>query len=277
MNNHRRYRITTLLVTIMCLLFSMSTMALAAGPGKVDKNSLGSINIKFVDTDEKPITGGNIEIFYIASVVEDADGNDAYELTDDFKGLTIDYTDLGSSEFIANAETIIDANELVGMSKDVDADGFAYFGELPVGMYLITQPKANDGWYAINSYIVTIPLENSGQWMYDITSVPKMEPYCEKDTSGITTPPVTPTPDVTPSVTPSVTPVPSSTPTPVPTVTNTPTPTPVSTSGSTGISTDVEGGGIPQTGKLNWPIPVLSFLGITLILTGWAVKKCGKR
>ena len=127
--------------------------------------------------------------------------------------------------------------------------------------------------------------------MYDLDSIPKMEPYCEATNSGtveptpIVTPPVDPDPTVTPVVTPVVTPTPvpgdTSTPTPIP------TPTPAST--SSGTTTSVDSGMVvppstsvppeklPQTGKLNWPIPVLAFVGIALILTGWSIKKVGRR
>ena len=134
MNNRKAYRMTTFIVTVLCLLFSMSTIALAAGPGKIDKNAKGSLNIKFVDTDEKPITGGNVEVFYIASIVEDSDGNDVYELTSDFSSLTIDYSDLGSKSFISNAFAIVEANGLEGITKDIDANCFSLFDDLAVGV-----------------------------------------------------------------------------------------------------------------------------------------------
>ena len=70
MNKRLRTRIFILITTIVCLLFSMSTIAFAAGPGPIDKNAKGSLNIKFADTDEEPITGGKVEVFYTAFVIE---------------------------------------------------------------------------------------------------------------------------------------------------------------------------------------------------------------
>lgn len=216
-----RYRLTVLMTTIMCLLFFMSTMVFAAEPGKVDKSQAGSLNIKFVDTDAKPITGGNIEIFYVASIEDDSDGNDTYVLNKGFSELVIDYNDFGSAEFALEAFNATKKNGLTGTIKDVDSNGHSYFDNLPVGMYLITQPKANEGYYAINPYIATIPFNDNGQWIYDIDSIPKMEPYCEEITPEPTAS-ITPTETTTPTVIVTVTPEVTVTTTPEVPITTTP-------------------------------------------------------
>jgi uncharacterized membrane protein len=33
---------------------------------------------------------------------------------------------------------------------------------------------------------------------------------------------------------------------------------------------------LPQTGQLNWPVPVLAFAGLTLVLLGAALRRSGK-
>ncbi|XJZ57410.1 LPXTG cell wall anchor domain-containing protein [Lactobacillus delbrueckii subsp. bulgaricus] len=34
---------------------------------------------------------------------------------------------------------------------------------------------------------------------------------------------------------------------------------------------------LPQTGQLNWPIPLLALAGLTLFIWGWAEQKKGER
>ena len=59
--------------------------------------------------------------------------------------------------------------------------------------------------------------------------------------------------------TPKMSPVTAVTPTPPPAPTPTPTPT------------------LPQTGQLNWPIPVLVICGLVLCTVGWALRRSGKK
>lgn len=293
-NRFKTSRISIVVSMMICLLFFMSTMALAAGPGKVDQTAKGSFSIKFLDSDAKPITGGNVEIFHIASIATDASGNDTYVLEKDFIGLTIDFDNIGSPELADKAETIVNSESLSGITKAINDSGIAYFDNLELGMYLITQPVAIDGWYKMSSYIATVPYNDGDKWIYDVSSIPKMELELVEVPVTTTTPettvpvtpevPVTVTPETTVSVTvtpevpvTTVTPEPTvpgvSTPSPTPTIPSTSTPTPTPTPSSSMVGGGGTGTRIPQTGKLNWPIPVLSFIGAALVLTGWSIKK----
>lgn len=120
------------------------------------------------------------------------------------------------------------------------------------------------------------------------------------------TPKPTPTPAVAPTPTPTSTPTPMPTLTPAPTHTPTPMPTPSLTpdqpdspgpddwsggdggqdvsdtpqtsetidSGRTENTAESEQAGLPQTGTLSWPVPVLACGGMLLFLAGWI---CSRR
>lgn len=72
-------------------------------------------------------------------------------------------------------------------------------------------------------------------------------------------------------------PSPQPTESPVPTATPAPTPTASPTPATLWWHIPYGSGGLPQTGQLNWPVPVLAALGAALIATGLAVQSRGKR
>lgn len=76
----------------------------------------------------------------------------------------------------------------------------------------------------------------------------------------------TPTPTPSPTPTPTPTPTGSVSPTPTPTVSPSPTPTPTVSPSPTPTNTPVPT--LPQTGQLWWPVPVLVWMGLVLIILG---------
>ena len=274
----------------LCLLLIVNLQVFAeTWPGKIDKTAHGSILVRFVDADNKPITGGNVELYKVAGVADDSQGNDVYVPESDFCKSGLDYTRLMDAEFASEAGQFASAHGISGEICEVDPNGQAKYEDLEVGIYLITQPIANDGWYAIDPYVVTLPLNEQGIWNYNVDSLPKMEPLA---------PILSPTPTLTPSSTPSATPSSSPTPSPSATQSSSPTPslspipsdpistltpTPYTEEGSTVTSTPsptptptdslTEGDKVrlPQTGQLNWPIPVLAFAGLLLFIIGFGI------
>ena len=252
-----------------CLLFMLSIQVLAADPGRIDLNARGSITVQLVDADHRPVTGGKVALLQIATVV-DQGGNDQYAWLPAFSSSGLDLDDLLNDGFASDVASYASAQGLTGDVRDVGSDGRVVYADLPVGIYLVTQPEADPMWYPFQPYLVTLPLNQNDVWVYEVDSLPKMEPL---QPVPPTPTPVPPTP--TPGGKPTPTPTPTCTPTPTPGGSPSPTVTPTPTGNPGG---DTSGGHrLPQTGQLNWPIPVLAFFGLLQVIIGLAIRQSGKR
>lgn len=107
--------------------------------------------------------------------------------------------------------------------------GKAVFADLPVALYLVTQKETSRGYYPINPFLIVMPQSEGGKYIYDQTAEPKVT---------LDPRPTEPTP---------------------------PTP-PAETEGQT--DTPSEESELPQTGQLNWPVPVMAVLGLSLLVLG---------
>lgn len=109
------------------------------------------------------------------------------------------------------------------VTKTVNDSGIAVFGDLKAGLYLIVQKQAAEGYDAIQPFLVTVPIMENGQYVYDVDAHPKVGTASRKTTQ---TPP-----------------------------------------------TQEVLSALPQTGQLNWPVPVLAVTGAVLVAAGVVLKK----
>lgn len=194
-------------------------------------------------------------------------------------------------------------------------NGHAVFSSLDPGVYLVIVTQQPKGYEIMSPFLVTVPkLDKDGHMNYSVTVEPKIEPSprptpsatpgpTSPPTPGPTNPPPVRTPEPTnpppgPTDPPPATPAPSTTPappaTPAPTdpppqptepprITNRPSPTPTPDQAVLGMrrrrgwEKGVLGRRrLPQTGTLQWPIPVLAGTGILLFFIGW-MRRYGKK
>ena len=111
-------------------------------------------------------------------------------------------------------------------------EGAAVFTGLEPGLYVVTQTEPSDGFFPIQTFLLSLPRWTEDGYVYDLTAAPKvpLEPE-PTEPSEPTAPTVPPKPGTT----------------------------------------------LPQTGQLNWPVPVLAILGLTLFGTGWFLCFCYRR
>ena len=140
----------------------------------------------------------------------------------------------------------------------VDNDGNAVFEGLELGLYLIVQTEASAGYKAVNPSWF-LPMAEDGQWVYDVDASLKVGAYTPEtghaghaqhpaspDYPDMPTPPDNPdNPDASMSR-----PPPADTGYPVAGIQTRPGP--------------ANPRGLPQTGQLNWPVPVMAVSGVVL-------------
>lgn len=175
-------RIVSLLLALM-LLGAVSMTALAHEVP--DYNQPGSISITMTYKD-KAVSGGTLTLYRVADVDSD-DGNFFFTYTEDFAECEIPVTELSSSEISTALAKIAKDKKLKGVTQTLDKNGQTTFSDLEIGLYLLVQEKAAAGYKKINPFLVSVPYNEDGHYIYDVDTAPKNLPGPE------TQPPTTPT------------------------------------------------------------------------------------
>jgi len=197
-----------------------------------DMNRKGTITVDMV-YDGKAVTGGSLTAYRVGRIQED-NGSYRFVKTDAMKELKDDYDDIGSPKLAKNVAAFVRANGVAAYMTAENTGGKAVFNDVEPGLYLIEQTLASDGYEPINPFLITIPMNENGQYKYTVTAEGKFQ----------------------------LTQLPTPTPTPSDRPTPPPRPTP-----PWHFRTK-----LPQTGQLNWPIPVLTLVGLGIFTTGWVLR-----
>ena len=239
-----RHRLAAVLLA-MCLVVCCALPAFATSASLVS-GRLGSLHVRLYDThNDVPLRGGELTLYQVASVKR-TNGNLYFDYTGDFTGCDVVLGDLSDSTLADQLAKYLPTVPAVAAQQNVDEEGYADFTKLPQGLYLVMQTEASHGYEAIKPFLVSIPLPDGDSWIYDVDATPKV---------GATIPETPDTPDtpVEPE-TPDIPEQPDSPDTPV----------------SPGTPDKPV---LPQTGQLNWPVPVLAVSGVLLFAAGWVLNK----
>ena len=271
-------RTTAYLLTLLLALF-LTTAVGAAEP--LDPDRRGEIQITLKDH-HGIVTGGAFTIWQVGELRLDG-GVYHYVVTDAFSGSHLTLEKLTDPELPGKFLSWAKRKDFPGQTEEVDREGSVTFQDLDLGVYLVSQTRRSPGYYAAPAFLVTVPFETEDGIVYRVDASPKLElesrpskpdptpkPSSEplpkpspKPTEGPETRPPRPdvpeTPPVGPETIPPVTAPPKPVaPEPVPTQDITPPDSPSVPH-------------IPQTGQLNWPVPVLTVGGLTLFTLGWVL------
>lgn len=154
-------------ILVLCC-FTTSTHA--AYFNEIDFDALGTISLSF---DEK-INSGEFTLYQVGTL--DKDGNSlGFNYTEDFQNDEMSLDNL-KAEGLVEYLTQLASHSNKGMRANCD-QGRVEWKDLDLGLYLVVQSKQADGYYMIDPFLVSLPLENeiNKEWMYDIDASPKME------------------------------------------------------------------------------------------------------
>lgn len=243
----------------------------------VDLSRTGSIKVSLYDSEtSEAVGGGTLTLYRVAKVKKD-NANLSFEYTNGFEDCGVELGDLSEGELASQlAEKIAATAE--STTVEISSLGVAEFGDLEVGLYLVVQTTAAENYNVINPFLVSVPIQENGSYVYDVDALPKVGTAAKKTPEPPDKPDTPDTPD-TPDKPEEETP-------------NTPAaPGPDNPDGwvlgahgeKIYPNPDNPNGyvmgahGLPQTGQLNWPIPVLAATGVVLVAAGIKLKKENRR
>ena len=279
------------LLLMLCLLAAGTLPALATSANirLVDASgnpATGTIRVALYDSaKDKALSGGQLTLYRVAEVKR-KNGDLSFEYCGDFYGCGIALGDLTDSTL---ADQLLEymPQGARGTTKTVGADGNAAFEDLELGLYLIVQSKASNGYAPIKPFLVSLPMAENGKWNYEVDASPKVGGYTPVNPDTPPTPP-TPVPDKpgTPDqpTNPDTPKNPDGPDSPVspgspdsPVAPGNPdNPVAPGNPDNPALAGHPDGAvmsGLPQTGQLNWPVPVLAVSGVLLFAAGWVLNK----
>lgn len=258
---------------LLCLLLPVFQKA-----DRVDAADASNITIQMHDLKTGvAIKGGSLVVYQVAK--KDSAGK--FQYTSQFSSVTKSISSLSqdqimTADFANTLASYVTANQgkLSGVSAQISDSGEASANVEGDAVYLVTQDTAASGYEKMNPFCVVLPYTVDGKSMSNIIAQPKME---KKTTSlpKYPTTPTTPSSNKTPS-TPSTSKKVKSNPQlpAVPTIKENKK-TPSATNRV--VKSLPQSPRLPQTGQLNWPIPLLALLGLTFFTWGWAAQESSER
>lgn len=239
----------------------------------VDLSRTGSIKVSLYDSETSEAVGGGTLTLYRVAKVQKDNANLSFVYTNGFEDCGVELGDLSEGELAGRlAEKIAATAE--STTVEVSDLGVAEFGDLEVGLYLVVQTTAAENYNVVNPFLVSVPIQENGKYVYDVDALPKVGTATKKTPDTPDEPDTPDTPDE-----------PDTPDTPVAPGPDNPDGWVLGANGEKiylnpeapspdNPNAHVMGAhGLPQTGQLNWPIPVLAVTGVVLVAAGIKLKK----
>lgn len=250
-------KLKRLLPLVMCVLLIAALIPVqtyAIDPIDTDRDVALTVNFCFNTT---PLPGAEFKLYRVADCSESAE----FTVTKDFAASGVDLSDPSIKSWETALKIlsyyVSSHSEILPLDTAVTGtDGTASFPckqtSLKPGLYLVAGSETVIGNKSYSSlpFLICLPSQDSltGEWQYDVIASPK--PGANED--------VTPSPVPSPIPSPKPSPSPSPKPSPSPYPSPSPSPKP----------------GLPQTGVLWWPVPVMLIAGFFLIFVGIVKHRC---
>lgn len=244
----------------------------------VDLSRTGSIKVSLYDSETSEAVGGGTLTLYRVAKVQKDNADLSFVYTNGFEDCGVELGDLSEGELAGRlAEKIAATAE--STTVEISDLGAAEFGDLEVGLYLVVQTTAAENYNVINPFLVSVPIQENGSYVYDVDALPKVGTAAKKTPEPPDKPDTPDTPD-TPDKPEEKNPDTPTAPGPdnpdgwvlgahgEKIYLNPEAPSPDSPNGYV-----MGAHGLPQTGQLNWPIPVLAVTGVVLVAAGIKLKK----
>lgn len=227
------------ILIVAVLLYMMSAAVYAHEAPDMERE--GSIHITML-YGEEAVPGGSLTLYRVGDVQED-DGSYDFVISGDFKASGESLENITAEGLAARLQSYVKTHKLTGLTRTVSEDGTIDFNHLDLGLYLLVQNQAAEGYLEAAPFLVSIPMMEDGTYIYDVIANTKAE--LEKLPE---TPPETTETESLESEPPE------------------------SETEKNKIPGNPAPPRLPQTGQLNWPIPIMAVAGLILFLSGWLLR-----
>ena len=237
------------------LFFVMSVLSLFSAYAENDSYSL-TLHCEAENNQQtKIIANDEFAIVQVADVIIDNienQDNVYYVTLEKYKADITDWEEISSSQIRDTAKRLsqkVQTEDYLAITT-TDSNGNAVFPALQQGVYLVVRTKTVNADCTFEPFIVAVPEIVEGTWIENVVSTPKFE-WQKTDI-----PTQSPTSPTVPAVVP-----------------DTPATVPAT---AIVITTDNDGGYLPQTGQMILPVYLLFTLGVVFVTVGISLYTAGK-
>lgn len=160
---------------VLCLGACLHPSRAFAGHLVPDMDARGSITVSMLDPEaQEPVAGGTLTLFKVGTVHED-DGNFSFVLTEDFAASGESLASPEDADLAVRLAAYADDAKIGGATRSIASDGTVTFENVDLGLYLLVQNDAAKGYYPVSPFMVSVPVEQDGSYVYNVDATPKME------------------------------------------------------------------------------------------------------
>lgn len=201
----------------LCLSCMISGAVYAHAVPDLDRKGTVTVHMEY---DGEAVTGGTLTAYRVGQIKEE-NGNYSFVKTEVMQDFPGSYKDIGSAALAEDIAAFVEENDLSACATAKNQKGKAVFADVEPGLYLIVQIKASEGFEPLTPFLVPVPMNEDGQYVYAVDAEGKCELHREQDSESPSTP---------------------------------------------------KESSLPQTGQLNWPVPVLTVMGLCFFSMGWMLR-----
>lgn len=223
-------KICSLFLVLSLLCMTAVTMTVTVYAHEVpDAEKKGTVTVEMT-YDGKAVTGGVLTAYRVGQV-QASNGDYFFVKTEAMENFSGSYKDINSAALAEDMAAYVKSNSLSACATAENKEGKAAFSDMELGLYLIVQTKASSGYDPLKPFLVSVPVNEDGHYVYEVSANGKFQLHQATKPSK----PAKPT-----------------------------KPKPLQPN-------------LPQTGQLNWPVPVLVVTGLALFVAGWMLRFGKKR
>jgi len=153
--------VAVFMAVIFLLLFTLGINSYAL-------DTKGSISIALETVDGNPMEGAQIRLYKVALL-----DNNSFVYTSEFTGCDASLDDVKEKETADLIYEYAITNMLTYDSSVSTSSGFVSFTDLDLGVYLVCQSNSVSGFEEIAPFMVTVPNYIDGHTVYDVDASPK--------------------------------------------------------------------------------------------------------
>lgn len=179
------------ILSALCCILLVSVLSITTLAAEIpDLDRKGTISITMTYQGEA-VPGGSLTLYRVAEVHVENGADYSFRYTQEYADCQASLANIGSAETAQTLAEYTKKNKISGTEAQIDQNGHVIFQNLELGLYLLIQQNAADGFETVSPFLVSVPGVKEGQYIYDVDGSPKLE--LERTPTKPTEPPTEPT------------------------------------------------------------------------------------
>lgn len=161
-----------MLIVLIALMLCMVSAA-ASAHETPDGGKKGTIIVEMKYGGEA-VKSGTLTAYRIGQIQE-RNGDYVFVKTKEMAGLEASYDDIGSAALAEEAAQYVKEKHVTAAASAENKVGKVVFKDLELGLYLIVQTEASEGYEPVKPFLMAVPANEEGHYLYQVTAEGKFE------------------------------------------------------------------------------------------------------